>query len=324
MGLGKRSERFEEANTFNEGGFRKMASFGHSVPLLRKWFSYLKVDEHKWYTTDRVPLRSPFEIYKPHAASSGCFFLLDASLGDEPPIRGHIANNTTSDENTPAGELLLWFHLISIAMFPCFICEEQQRYEHDDDDETLEELIERDEQEGFLAVEEMDDQLVDISSNIWKKPQTNIHALTNDIEQLRDSIQNSSITLDAAEERLKTAKSRYDAVTLERETNERSALKHWIQLPTMRHRLLKFEQRLLTNDVYGSNRSQIVKIDKMRTTINDIAVQLRGVYEYYFISDEDLVNAGLMLSEAESEMQKRRALLPTEKPKQKCFWFICI
>ncbi|KHN81083.1 hypothetical protein Tcan_05281 [Toxocara canis] len=212
----------------------------------------------------------------------------------------------------------------TLQLFPCFICEEQQRYEHDDDDETLEELIERDEQEGFLAVEEMDDQLVDISSNIWKKPQTNIHALTNDIEQLRDSIQNSSITLDAAEERLKTAKSRYDAVTLERETNERSALKHWIQLPTMRHRLLKFEQRLLTNDVYGSNRSQIVKIDKMRTTINDIAVQLRGVYEYYFISDEDLVNAGLMLSEAESEMQKRRALLPTEKPKQKCFWFICI
>uniref|UniRef100_A0A915AIY7 Uncharacterized protein n=1 Tax=Parascaris univalens TaxID=6257 RepID=A0A915AIY7_PARUN len=212
----------------------------------------------------------------------------------------------------------------TLQLFPCFICEEQQRYKHNDGDESLEELIERDEEEGFLAVEEMDDQLSTIKSNVWKKPQKDIHALKSDIEQLRDAVQNSTITLEDAEAQLKSLKSKYDAITLERETNERSALKSWVQLPTMRHRLLRFEARLLDDDIYGKNQSQIARIDKMRSTMNDVAMQLRAVYEYYFISDDDLLNAGVVLSEAESELLKRRALLPTEKPKQKCFWFFCI
>uniref|UniRef100_A0A0M3HP03 Secreted protein n=1 Tax=Ascaris lumbricoides TaxID=6252 RepID=A0A0M3HP03_ASCLU len=212
----------------------------------------------------------------------------------------------------------------TLQLFPCFICEEQQRYKHNDGDESLEELIERDEEEGFLAVEEMDDQLSIIKSSVWKKPQKDIHALKSDIEQLRDAVQNSTITLEDAEAELKALKSKYDAITLERETNERSALKSWIQLPIMRHRLLRFEARLLDDDIYGKNQSQITRIDKMRLTMNDVAMQLRAVYEYYFISDDDLLNAGVVLSEAESELLKRRALLPTEKPKQKCFWFFCI
>uniref|UniRef100_A0A0M3JS25 t-SNARE coiled-coil homology domain-containing protein n=1 Tax=Anisakis simplex TaxID=6269 RepID=A0A0M3JS25_ANISI len=209
--------------------------------------------------------------------------------------------------------------------------------EDENGNEKVGDLIDRDRREGFIAVEEMDEHLKEIAANVWEKPQTDIHALKLDIEELYDHIQNFTITVDEAESALRELKLRYDGVTSEREQNEHNALKYWIELPSIRYRLLKFEERLMgfdrndlsTDDIktdhqlYGRNQMEIIKIDNMRAFINDLAIQLKAVYEYYFISDDDLLNAGIVISQTENNLTKRRDLLPTQKPKNRCIWFFC-
>uniref|UniRef100_A0A1I7VH15 DUF5641 domain-containing protein n=1 Tax=Loa loa TaxID=7209 RepID=A0A1I7VH15_LOALO len=162
---------------------------------------------------------------------------------------------------------------------PCYICAAEWKLQNSDRKVVIEQAKLADDEDKceVTVVREVEDALEMMQPESWQNAAINGSTLKRDTEKFLNENQNP-LSVEQFRKKLAILSSRWKKYRMQQDFNKWTTLRHWLRLPSLRHRLQVLEKDLKSEKQSRRHRRLLHRVQQVQNILQTVRKKLQDVY----------------------------------------------